>query len=142
MRNAILVAVVVLAACHRPSLGPHSLVAGVKKLGNQAAAVVGKVDVKIAISDTAKQQIRQAAAQRVATIEPITIGNSHGGAARAQTVYARFEGAGGKWLCEPNADANACAQSCNKRFELAASMGAGTSCSCTTEKRCDEMIAH
>jgi len=61
---------------------------------------------------------------------------------RAQTYYARFQGAGGKWLCEPNPDADSCSRSCNARFELALKMGAGTSCECTTERRCDQMVDH
>src|SRR5688572_6882271 len=81
MRIAILAAAVLsVAACHKPSLGPKSLVSSAKSLGKKAAAIAGvntKLDIKVAVkTDTIVALAKDQAQKRVAAIAPISINKS------------------------------------------------------------------
>ncbi len=78
--RALLVAIILFAGCHKPSYstGARSLGASFKKLGKQVVAIAPvKVDAKIDVdASTVVALAKDQAAQRVGTIEPITINKS------------------------------------------------------------------
>jgi hypothetical protein len=81
MRTAIaVIALIAVSACHRPKLGPSSLVASAKSLGKKAVAIAGvdtKINVKVAVNtDTLVALAKDQAAQRVAGMAPITLNKS------------------------------------------------------------------
>jgi len=136
--RAVAAVLVLLAACHPPSLRDRAVQLG-HKVAHIGSSVHLKIDTQAMASTAANVAIARAAnsdgvARAAASSDEVPAGDVFQPAptSHPSTFVAQW-GAG----CTRHGSLAECEKDCKDRFDIALKMGAGTQCSCVADAPCN-----